>query len=113
MKKLLIILAIVAIASTKSFAYTHYGFVESPENGYQNAKTYSIYPGYYGVPYISYVLYVYHGGAYIGTESGTDQISSSTGEITKYGSFNGYFSYVYMSACNLGEGGYAHVIANW
>jgi len=116
MKKLLFVFAIVTIASIECFGYTSYGFVDSPEfpYGYQNAKTYDL----TGERVVSYHLYVHYIGACsISCPAGSDQVSSTTTLINKYGGFEGdmgEYGTLYMSACNLAQyGGYAHVTANW
>ena len=114
MKKLLIILAIVAIASTRSFAYTHYGYVSSDNPpSYQNHMTYTTLGSWPGP--LAYQLYVDCGNAYIGTNVGYNSLSSQS-QSTKYGSFTGAFNYCYISACGYiynGHWGYAWVSASW
>ncbi len=109
MKKLVFIFtifAIFAITSTKSYAYS--GYIYNDGSEYQIAQTY-----YNPGSYISYTLSIDHGGAYIGTSSGQDQIYSYTTSMTKSGNFSGSFSSVYMSAAVFSTPGYASVSATW
>ncbi len=112
MKSLLIIVAILTIASFESFGYTYSGSVYSPENGYQNFKTYPI----NGNQTVYYELYVYKGGASVSCLAGQDQISSYTSTISKSGYITGYMgafpdAVIYISAANFG--GNAHAFIYW
>jgi hypothetical protein len=120
MKKLLIILAIVAIASIKSYSYTNFGYVHAgPFPDYQHQMTYTNTMSYWPGP-LNYQLYIATGSAYIGTNVGVDSISGIP-QITKNGSFTGSFNYVHISACayyydNITKKGYwgeAEVEASW
>jgi len=115
MKKLLVIAAILTIASIESFGYTHSGFVYAPLYGYQNSKTYPI----NGYQTVYYELYVDKGGAQVSCLAGADQIYSYTSIIAKNGYISGYMgaypdAVIYISACNLDYGhGYAHSYIWW
>ena len=115
MKTLLVIVAILAIASIESLGYTYSGFVNSPLYGYQNAKTYPI----NGTQSVYYELYVDKGGASVSCLAGQDQISSYTSIISKSGYITGYMgaypdAVIYISAANFDYGhGYAHAYIYW
>lgn len=110
MKKLLILFAFVAFASAKCFAYGC--SVESPEwpYGYQNTIYY-----YDADNYIMYSIYVDHGAGYIGHNGGlNDQLMNEDGVSQKYGDYDGSWTCVVLTACNLDKPeGYAKVIAWW
>lgn len=125
MNKILIILAIIAIASTKSFAYT--GFVETTQYGPYQMKSYYVDPA--GV-FVSWDLYAYgEEGTYASIVSPVYDIVYSSGfPASKYGSQwfypNSDFDYVVLVVFktdiwdkswphHLIRIGYASVSASW
>jgi len=108
MKKVLILLAFVAIASTNCFAY---GFgIDSPEYPeYQNSATM-----WAGTNYIMYSIFVYQGAGCISSDSFGDSLVNYDGQSQKYGDYSGFCGDVCLVACNLGqEDGYCRIIAWW
>ncbi|MET4082745.1 hypothetical protein ABIB40_002709 [Pedobacter sp. UYP30] len=112
MKKLLMILAIVAITTTGAFAYG--GDVRSPDYGYNNnINTAIFYDGVSTYGNLYYTLYVQsYGEARIDVGEGR---SWRNGNPNNYqtGYFQGPFPYVFMSAAVNAPGGYCYVSADW
>lgn len=118
MKKLLMILAILTITTTITFAYT--GYVRSPEYGYlnndgirsnQNSTTY--YDGISTSGSLNYSLYVEtYGEAQIDVGGGRTW-RNGTPNSYQNGFFTGPFSYVFLTAYVNGPGGYAYAYATW
>lgn len=112
MKKLLMILAIVAITTTGAFAYN--GYVQSPDYGYNNnVNTATYYDGISTNGMLNYSLYVQsYGEAQIDVGGGRTW-RNGTPNSYQNGYFMGPFSYVFLTAYVNASGGYAYASANW